>query len=408
MKNVNSQAELNSTLSSAGSKLVVVDFFATWCGPCKTLAPILEGLERKHTSTIFAKVDVDKAQDCAGTYKVTAMPTILFFKNRSEVARVVGADVGKIQSYIKSYEGGSSFSGSGQTLGGSGSSSGSSSGGSNIPKTAASAGQKKGNLENAPYHVRLLTAVSHLSSGIISLATKLFQSIAFVAVSAKTGLIGNSNPEDKEIKTVEGPGGSCQIQVRMLDGTSIRGDFEPDNTLQRVRDFVQANLDARGVKAPKFTLMTNFPKTVYKDEALQQTLEEANLVGNPGVSKSTILNALGGEFGSGFSKVSGFTQDVSKKMVDIYHIHNHIKPQLFDILGIDDCTVDSKDTIFKHVQIAADALNEEVPYVICFVIKPLNGRINTGDYVIMKTVLDSLREASQMELILTHARPDDD
>ncbi|KAF9327444.1 hypothetical protein BGZ91_001467 [Linnemannia elongata] len=272
MKNVSSQAELNSTLTSAGSKLVVVDFFATWCGPCKTLAPILEGLERKHTSTIFAKVDVDKAQDCAGTYKVTAMPTILFFKNRSEVGRVVGADVGKIQGYIKSYEGGSSFSGSGQTLGGSSSSSG----GSNIPK-AAPAGQKKGNLDDAPYHIRLLTAVSHLSSGIISLATKLFQSIAFVATSAKTGLIGNSNPEGTEIKTVEGPGGSCQIQVRMLDGTSIRGDFEPEHTLQRVRDFVQANLDARGIKAPGFTLMTNFPKTVYKDETLQQTLEEAKL-----------------------------------------------------------------------------------------------------------------------------------
>ncbi|KAF9144274.1 hypothetical protein BGX30_013331 [Mortierella sp. GBA39] len=268
MKNISSQAELNSTLSSAGSKLVVVDFFATWCGPCKTLAPILEGLERKHTSTIFAKVDVDKAQDCAGTYKVTAMPTILFFKNRSEVARVVGADVGKIQGYIKSYEGGSSFSGGGQTLGGSG--------GSNVPK-AAPAVQKKGNLDNAPYHVRLLIAVSHLTSGIVSLASKLFQSIAFVATSAKTGLIGNSNPEGKEIKTVEGPGGSCQIQVRMLDGTSIRGDFEPEHTLQRVRDFVLANLDARGVKAPGFTLMTNFPKTVYKDETLQLTLEEAKL-----------------------------------------------------------------------------------------------------------------------------------
>ncbi|KAF9148819.1 hypothetical protein BG015_009443 [Linnemannia schmuckeri] len=273
MKNVNSQAELNSTLSSAGSKLVVVDFFATWCGPCKTLAPILEGLERKHTSTIFAKVDVDKAQDCAGAYKVTAMPTILFFKNRYEVARVVGADVSKIQSYIKTYEGGSSFSGSGQTLGGSGSSSG----GSNIPKAAASAGRKRGNVDDAPYHVRLLTAVSHLSSGIISLATKLFQSIAFVATFAKTGLIGNSSSEGKEIKTVEGPGGSCQIQIRMLDGTSIRGDFEPEHTLQRVRDFVQANLDARGVKAPGFTLMTNFPKTVYTDEILQQTLEEAKL-----------------------------------------------------------------------------------------------------------------------------------
>ncbi|KAF9282173.1 hypothetical protein BGZ68_006178 [Mortierella alpina] len=206
MKNISSQSELNRQLSSAGSRLVVVDFFATWCGPCKTLAPILDGLERKHTSTIFAKVDVDQAQDCAKQYSVSSMPTILFFKNKSEVGRVVGADVGKIQSLIKTYEGGS---------------------------------------------------------------------LATVATSAKTGLIGDS--ADKEIKTVEGPGGSCQIQIRMLDGSSIRGDFEPTHTLQRVRDFVQANLDARGVKAPGFTLMTNFPKTVYKDGNLQQTLEEAQL-----------------------------------------------------------------------------------------------------------------------------------
>ncbi|KAG0093630.1 hypothetical protein BGZ93_007053 [Podila epicladia] len=268
MKSISSQAELNSTLSSAGSRLVVVDFFATWCGPCKTLAPILDGLERKHTSTIFAKVDVDVAQDCSRSYSVTSMPTILFFKNKSEVGRVVGADVGKIQSYIKSYEGGSSFSGSGQTLGGSSSS------GNNLTK-ATSSSTKKGNLDNAPYHIRIWTAMGHLSSGILSFCHKCLQSLAIVATSAKTGLIGDQPP--KEIETVEGPGGECQIQVRLLDGSSIRGDFEPTHTLKQVHDFVQANLDARRTRAPGFKLMTNFPKTVYADEELKQTLEEAKL-----------------------------------------------------------------------------------------------------------------------------------
>lgn len=176
------------------------------------------------------------------------MPTILFFKNKSEVGRVVGADVGKIQSYIKSYEGGSSFSGSGQTLGG---------GGSNLSAKAPES-KKKGNLDNAPYHIRLWTAVGHLSSGILSFCHKCLQSLAIVATSAKTGLIGDQAP--KEIETVEGPGGDCQIQVRLLDGSSIRGDFEPTHTLKQVHDFVQANLDARRTKAPGFKLMTNFPK----------------------------------------------------------------------------------------------------------------------------------------------------
>ncbi|KAI7822067.1 thioredoxin-like protein, partial [Gamsiella multidivaricata] len=237
---------------------VVVDFFATWCGPCKTLAPILEGLERKHTSTIFAKIDVDQAQDCAKQYGVSAMPTILFFKNRSEVSRVVGADVGKIQALIKTYEGGSSFSGTGQTLGGSSSSSS-----NNFADKSASpsiAGRRNRALDSEPYHMRLWTALGHLSTGVLNFCARCVQSVFFAATSAKAGLV-RSGSASAEVKTIEGPGGSCQIQVRMLDGSSIRGDFEPEHTVQRVHDFVRANMEARGIKAPGFSLMTNFPKT---------------------------------------------------------------------------------------------------------------------------------------------------
>ncbi|KAI1300687.1 hypothetical protein EDD11_006049 [Mortierella claussenii] len=253
------------------------------CGPCKTLAPILEGLERKHTSTIFAKVDVDQAQDCAKQYNVTSMPTILFFKNRSEVGRVVGADVGKIQTLIKTHEGGSSFSGAGQTLGSGGGVGGGENGASSTIHSVsgsfaspASSGLKRNRLDDAPYHMRLWTAFGHLSSGILHFCTRCLQSLTLLAGSAKTGLIGHGS-SSKEVKTVEGPGGSCQIQVRMLDGTSIRGEFAPEHTVQRVQEFVQANMDARGIKAPGFKLITNFPKTVYKDDSLHQTLEEAKL-----------------------------------------------------------------------------------------------------------------------------------
>ncbi|KAF9352810.1 hypothetical protein BGX34_011960 [Mortierella sp. NVP85] len=212
-----------------------------------TLAPILEGLERKHSSTVFVKVDVDQAQDCAKHYSVTAMPTIVFFKNRSEVGRVIGADVNKIQSLIKTHEGGSSFSGTGQTLGGESS------------NTRTTSNRKRG-VDDAPYHVKLWTAFSHLTSGIFSLCTGLLKGVMGLATSAKTGLIGPGAPS-KQVETVEGPGGSCQIQVRMLDGSSIRGDFAPEHTLQMVRDFVQANMEARGVRSPGFSLMTSFPKT---------------------------------------------------------------------------------------------------------------------------------------------------
>ncbi|KAG0041161.1 hypothetical protein BGZ83_002229 [Gryganskiella cystojenkinii] len=216
MKVINSKADLDSQLTAAGTKLVVVDFFATWCGPCKTLAPVLESMERKYSTSVFAKVDVDDAQDCAGHYQVSAMPTIVFFKSKSEVGRVVGADVTKIEALIKTHQGGDSFVGTGQTLGGG-------SGGSSSTGTTGTPS-------------------------------------------------GNAN-----VETIEGPRGSCQIQVRLLDGSAIRGQFEATHTLQNVYDFVRANLDARGVKAPGFTLMTTFPTTVYKDEALQQSLQDAKL-----------------------------------------------------------------------------------------------------------------------------------
>ncbi|KAH7060320.1 hypothetical protein BKA57DRAFT_446896 [Linnemannia elongata] len=127
------------------------------------------------------------------------------------------------------------------------------------------------------------------------------------------------------------------------------------------------------------------------------------IVGNPGVGKSAILNALGGHFDSGYSEVSGRTTDVSDKLVPI----NHFQLRLFDIPGIDDCSPDGRDSIVKHLKMLEEALSQEGPFVILFVIKPTNGRIKPGDYVIMKTVLESLKEGPQMGLILTQARPTD-
>lgn len=192
---------------------------------------------------------MEKAQDCAKHYGVTAMPTIVFLKDRSEVGRVVGANVGKIQSLIKTHEGGSSFNGAGQTLGGT----------SSVSDTTLS-NRRKRSMDDAPYHIKLWTAFGHLTSGIFKMCTGVLGSIMRLPTMAKTRLIKTGSPS-KEVRTVEGPGGSCQIQVRMLDGSSIRGDFAPEHTLQRVRDFVEANMVARGVKAPGFSLMINVPRT---------------------------------------------------------------------------------------------------------------------------------------------------
>lgn len=72
-------------------KLVIIDFFAEWCGPCQMLAPILKNLEQKYSDNVeIYKVNVDESQAPTMRYGVTAMPTLIFFKDGQEIERHVG------------------------------------------------------------------------------------------------------------------------------------------------------------------------------------------------------------------------------------------------------------------------------------------------------------------------------
>ncbi|KKA28547.1 hypothetical protein TD95_002237 [Thielaviopsis punctulata] len=85
----------------ASHTYVAIDFYATWCPPCKMISPIFEKLAAAHAADevfAFAKINVDEVREAAAAYNVTAMPTFMFFKEGQQVAvnghkLIRGADV---------------------------------------------------------------------------------------------------------------------------------------------------------------------------------------------------------------------------------------------------------------------------------------------------------------------------
>ncbi|MBR2290687.1 MAG: thioredoxin [Prevotella sp.] len=75
-----------------GSEPLVVDFWATWCGPCRMIAPIIAKLAEKYDGKItVGKCDVEENDELAAEFGIRNIPTILFFKNGEVVDKVVGA-----------------------------------------------------------------------------------------------------------------------------------------------------------------------------------------------------------------------------------------------------------------------------------------------------------------------------
>ncbi|XP_021116780.1 thioredoxin domain-containing protein 8 isoform X1 [Heterocephalus glaber] len=77
--------ELTAFLKAAGHKLVVVEFSAKWCGPCKLMAPIFHAMSLKYKNVVFAKVDVDESQELAEFCNIKAIPTFKMFKQTQKV-----------------------------------------------------------------------------------------------------------------------------------------------------------------------------------------------------------------------------------------------------------------------------------------------------------------------------------
>ena len=96
MKLINSGGEFQNILKN--NKYVLVDWSATWCGPCKEIAPYLELIEDEYDDVLFIKVVIDKLQNLSQEFHISTVPTFHLIKNGVTIKKVVG---GSIEQVIK-------------------------------------------------------------------------------------------------------------------------------------------------------------------------------------------------------------------------------------------------------------------------------------------------------------------
>eukprot|EP01028_Stygiella_incarcerata_P009870 TRINITY_DN4858_c0_g1_i1.p1 TRINITY_DN4858_c0_g1~~TRINITY_DN4858_c0_g1_i1.p1 ORF type:complete len:106 (+),score=28.42 TRINITY_DN4858_c0_g1_i1:131-448(+) len=99
---VHTPAEYNKLLETAG-KLVIVDFSASWCPPCRMFAPIFESMAAKYPGVIFIHVDVDELDSLPHVQGVTGVPTFMYFKGGKKVDEFSGASQDRFEKTLKKH-----------------------------------------------------------------------------------------------------------------------------------------------------------------------------------------------------------------------------------------------------------------------------------------------------------------
>ncbi|KAH8363996.1 hypothetical protein KR084_001181 [Drosophila pseudotakahashii] len=104
---VESKTNYDKLIDDAGAnKYVLVEFYATWCGPCAMIGPRLEQLATEYSGRmLILKIDVDQNEDLAVQYEVSSMPTFLIIKNRVTLIQFVGSNIDRVVTTVEKFVG---------------------------------------------------------------------------------------------------------------------------------------------------------------------------------------------------------------------------------------------------------------------------------------------------------------
>jgi thioredoxin 1 len=116
VRQITGQAALDEALATPG--LVVVDWWAGWCGPCRSLKPQLETIAAKYPDVAFFGVQQETNADLMGKYHIGSFPCIRFYKQSQQVAEVIGCRPDQIEATVQTHRAAPSFGGAGHSLGG--------------------------------------------------------------------------------------------------------------------------------------------------------------------------------------------------------------------------------------------------------------------------------------------------
>lgn len=98
------EATFNATVKE--NDIVLIDFWAEWCGPCRAFGPVYERVSEKHSDVVFAKVDTEAEQGLAGAFQVTSIPTLMAVRDSvvlfSQAGALPEADLEKLVEAVKS------------------------------------------------------------------------------------------------------------------------------------------------------------------------------------------------------------------------------------------------------------------------------------------------------------------